>query len=120
MKTVLVVEDDANLRRIVRALLEREGFLVREAEDGQQGLESALAASPDCIVTDAMMPRLGGLEMLLALRERCPDRAVPALFVTAASQVPEPAEQARAGIVGVVTKPFDFDRLVAAVRRAAG
>lgn len=116
MKTVLVVEDDANLRRLLRVVLSGKGFAVLEAEDGVQGLERLAASAVDCILSDAMMPRMGGLEMLRRLRaER--GGGPPAIFVTAVAQMPSPEEQAEAGIVQVVAKPFDFDRIVVLIQK---
>jgi len=118
MKKVLVVEDDPHLRRLFRVLFEQAGLEVFEAEDGVSGIEAALKEPPDCIVSDSMMPRMNGLEMLMKLKERL-ESPIPALFVTAAAQAPDEAQKKAAGIVEVVAKPFDFDRLIASVKRWA-
>lgn len=117
MKTILVVEDDDNLRRIFRLLLQTQGYTVLEARDGQQGLELALAHSPALILTDGMMPQLSGFEMLQALRAKAPASA-PALFISAVAEMPSPAEQQAVGIVQTIAKPFSFDAVIAAVRAA--
>lgn len=116
MKKVLVVEDDAHLRRLLRVVLSGKGFEVLEAEDGEKGLALALTGGIDCILSDAMMPKMGGLEMLTRLRSQRPG-GPPALFVTAVAQMPSPEERDAAGIVQTVAKPFDFDRIVVLVKK---
>ncbi len=116
MKRVLIVEDDAHLRRMFRALLENEGFEVREAEDGSEGLASVLREAPDCIITDTMMPRMDGLAMLRHLAAARP--LIPAILVSAAFNLPEDRQLKELGVVKVFGKPFPFDRLVEAVRLA--
>ncbi len=118
MNRVLVVEDDPHLRRLFRVLFEQAGLEVLESEDGVQGFEAALREQPDCIVSDSMMPRMNGLEMLVKLRERL-EKPVPAIFVTAAAQAPDETQKKAAGIVEVIAKPFDFDRITASVKRWA-
>ncbi len=116
VKRVLIVEDDAHLRRMFRALLENEGFEVREAEDGSQGLALVLSEAPDCIITDTMMPRMDGLAMLRRLAAVRPP--VPSIMVTAAFDLPDDRQLKELGVVKVFGKPFAFDRLVEAVRQA--
>lgn len=118
MKKVLVVEDDPHLRRLFMVLFERAGLEVCEAEDGVAGLEAALKEKPDCIVSDSMMPRMSGIDMLLRLKRQSP-KAVPVIFVTAAAEAPDESSMKEAGIVEVVAKPFDFDRLTALVKHWA-
>lgn len=118
MKTVLVVEDDAHIRRVLRTLLENEGYAVAEAADGVEGLARALEAPPACLLTDTMMPRMDGLTLLQHLKAR--HLSIPAFLVSAASTLP-PAEELEAlGVLRVFAKPFDFDALLMAVRRACG
>ncbi len=116
MKRILIVEDDAHLRRMFRALLENEGFEVREAEDGSEGLASVLSEAPDCIITDTMMPRMDGLAMLRHLAAAHPP--IPAIMVSAAFNLPDDRQLKELGVVKVFGKPFAFDRLVEAVRLA--
>jgi CheY-like chemotaxis protein len=114
MKTVLVVEDDAHVRRILRTLLEGEGYRVVEAENGLQGLSAAAADPPDCLLTDTMMPHLDGMALLRQLRAG--GRTVPTLVVSAAATLPPLQELKEYGVVGIIAKPFDFDALLEAVR----
>ncbi len=118
MKTVLVVEDDAHLRRVFRTLLENEGFSVVEAADGVEGLAAAQAHAPACIVTDTMMPRMDGIGMLVCLAEAGGTR--PTIIVSAVHKLPPMEELKALGVRQVFGKPFAFDQLLAAVVNLAG
>ncbi len=118
MTRVLLVEDDVHTRRVLRAVLENEGFEVVEAEDGIQGIAAAETQHPACILTDKMMPRLDGPGMLAALKQR--GSTIPAVLVSAAHELPRPDEFEAMGIVETVAKPFAFERLVEVVRRITG
>ncbi len=118
MNTVLIVEDDAHIRRVLRTLLEHEGFAVREACDGLEGLNSVLAAVPACIVTDTMMPKMDGLKMLEGIVKQ--GISVPSIVVSAAVGLPGMDELKALGVVEVFGKPFSFDRLIALVAQVAG
>jgi DNA-binding response OmpR family regulator len=116
---ILVVEDDPNLRKVLTLVLTREGYVAEGAEDGQRGLDMALSDDWDCILTDTMMPRLDGPEMLRRIsvgRKSAP----PAILVSAAATIPQPDELLRLGIRRVVTKPFSFDGLLRAVAEVTG
>ena len=115
MKRVLIVEDDDHLRRVLRTLMEAEGFEVEEAADGLAGLEAAGASPPDCILTDTLMPRLDGLDMLARLAKE--GGGAPAILVSAVHQLPPREALVRLGVREVFGKPFAFDALVEAVRR---
>lgn len=114
MKLVLIVEDDPHLRRVFRALLESEGFEVAEAADGVEGLEAAEARRPDCIIADAMMPRLDGISMLTRIAAL--GHPPPSLVVSALHELPSQEDLRRLGVAGVFGKPFAFDQLVEAVK----
>ena len=118
VKTVLVVEDDAHLRRVFRTLLESEGFAVVEAGDGAEGLAAVEANPPDCILTDTLMPRLDGLAMLGKLREQ--GRTRPTIIVSAVHELPPMDALKELGVAQVFGKPFAFELLVAAVVKLAG
>lgn len=118
MKTILVVEDDAYLRRVFRTLLENEGFTVVEAADGIEGLSAVHAHDPACIVTDTMMPRLDGIAMLAQLKAR--GQTKPTIIVSAVHKLPPMEELKAYGVQQVFGKPFAFDKLVAAVVNLAG
>jgi DNA-binding response OmpR family regulator len=112
---VLVVEDDAHLRRSIVLILTAEGYRVQEAADGEEGLSRCLDGGWACILTDTMMPRLGGLDMLRKLMEMG-GSVPPVILVSAAFTTPSADEMKALGIRDVVPKPFAFERLLAAIR----
>lgn len=118
MTRVLIVEDDDHLRRLLRSLLEAEGFDVEDAADGLAGYAAARSSPPACILTDTLMPKLDGLGMLLRLAEE--GYKIPAILVSAVHELPPRADLRRLGVREVMGKPFEFARLIEAVRRVAG
>ncbi len=82
MKKILIVEDETLLRALFKAQLERGGFVVLEAENGQSGLESALKNHPDLILLDIIMPIMDGLMMLEKLRQDQWWMNVPVILLT--------------------------------------
>jgi CheY-like chemotaxis protein len=115
---VLVVEDDAHVRRIVIETLTRRGYTVTSATNGKEAFELALArtAAPDLIVTDVIMPEMNGRELVRRLRERWPE--VRVLFTTAYA-IDELTGNAASDLPGrLLRKPFVPSELGAAVREA--
>jgi len=112
--TVLVVEDDPNVRSTLDQLLRFEGYRVQLARDGQQALEMLAADRPDLAVVDVVMPRLDGLSLCRALRRRG-DR-LPILVLTARHQVGDRVAGLDAGADDYLAKPFDTEELLARLR----
>ena len=110
---VLVVEDDTDTARVVRAYLERDGFEVEVARDGVAGLERALNERPDLVVLDWMLPGLDGLSFLRALRR---DGALPVIMLTARTEEGDRIAGLEAGADDYVAKPFSPRELSARVR----
>lgn len=117
---ILVADDDKNTRRLLRALLEKDGYTVSTAEDGQQALERLDAEHVDLIVLDVMMPKLDGYAFTRALREAGSE--IPVLMVSAKQL---PADRRMGFIAGTddyITKPIDEQemllRIKALLRRA--
>ena len=101
---VLVVEDNPEMRRYICQTL--VGHRVAVAADGQEGLEKALRLSPDLIVTDVMMPRVSGVDLMRAIRRRPELEAVPILMLTARADEDLRVEVLRAGAQDYIVKPF--------------
>jgi len=116
-KTVLVVEDDASVARLVRDGLERAGFTAIVAADGEAGVEAARRHQPDVIVLDIMLPKLDGWAVASRLRASKPTAGIPILMVSIIADRPRGLE---AGAVDYMTKPFTMSELLARVRRLAG
>jgi len=107
-RCVLVVDDDAVLRRVVRAVLEADGFRVIEAHDGQQGLELAASERPRVVILDVMMPGLDGVEVC----RRLDHGATKVLMLTALGDVTTEVASLEAGARGYLTKPFSSMELL--------
>ncbi len=112
-QTVLIVEDDADVVRVVRAYLEREGFAVAVESDGEAGLRRALADKPALVVLDWMLPRMSGLEVLRELRR---ERPTPVILLTARTDELDRIIGLEVGADDYVVKPFSPRELVARVR----
>jgi two-component system OmpR family response regulator len=121
MAHILVADDDAHIREVVRFALEREGHRVTEAADGRQALESFEAEPADLVVLDIVMPEKDGLEVCRRLRERS---AVPILFLSSRDEELDRILGLEMGADDYVTKPFSPRELAARakamLRRARG
>jgi len=117
MAKVLVIDDEANLRKVLAAMLRRDGFDVTVAENGEQGLAEFNKNGADIIVTDLVMPKVGGMEVLSTIRAANPD--VPVIIITAHGTVDSAVDAIKAGAFDYITKPFDQTELSAVVAKAA-
>jgi PAS domain S-box-containing protein len=116
---VLVVEDDADLREILRTVLEREGYRVEVAEDGPRGIEKAQARPPDAALVDIGLPGLGGFEV--APRLRAPGRRRPYLVaITGYSESDDERRARAAGFDAYLVKPVDTTEVVRLLGEALG
>jgi len=114
--TVLIVDDEANMRRVLSALLERKGYKVLDAGDGEQAL-SILASEPvDALLTDLKMPRMNGLELLDSARRAYPQ--LPVILLTAHGTVGSAVEALKRGAFDYLTKPFDPEEIQQVVEKA--
>lgn len=104
MAKVLVVEDDNNLREIYETSLKAEGYETAAAADGMEALESATRSKPDLIISDVMMPRLSGFEMLEKLRQDENLKDVPVIMMTALSMAEDKETAKRLGVVHYLVK----------------
>ncbi|MEM9705029.1 MAG: response regulator [Pseudomonadota bacterium] len=116
---VLAVDDSRTMRDMLRMALSDAGFNVTLAEDGEDGLNVLEGIEPEVIITDINMPKLDGFGFIDGVRKSERHRATPILVLTTES-APELRKRARnAGATGWIVKPFDKDKLVAAIRRVA-
>jgi DNA-binding NarL/FixJ family response regulator len=114
---VLVVDDDASQRALLRTILQRIGLDVAEAEDGESALRSAARQPPSLVLLDVQLPLVGGYEVCRELRERY-GQDLPIVFVSGTRV--ESGDRAAGILLGAddyITKPFDPDELLARVRR---
>ena len=115
-KQILVVDDEANLRRVLAAQLTRDGYEVHVAEDGEAGLALLRENHIDLVITDLRMPKIDGMDLLrAALRD---DPARPVLMMTAHGTVETAVEALKTGAFDYLTKPFDQEEVRIVVRKA--
>ncbi len=115
MKTVLVIEDEPEMRRNIARLLKLEGYQAVVAENGAAGLARAKESRPDLILCDVMMPEMDGHDVLRALRADASLRSVPFIFLTAKGEKSDQRGGMNLGADDYLTKPVENDELVAAV-----
>ena len=115
-KTVLLIDDDDSLRRVVEYNLHEEGYRVITAADGTSGLQAFQAQPIDLVLTDIRMPEMDGLELLTRLKSMHAD--LPVIILTAHGTIDSAVEAMKLGAFDYLTKPFNREQLKAAVRKA--
>jgi DNA-binding response OmpR family regulator len=108
---VLVADDDAWILRMVATVLEKRGFSVETAVDGEEALQRALARTPDLLITDVMMPKMDGWALVRQLRAHTQLAMLPVIFLTALSSEDDRIRGFRLGADDYVAKPFRFEEL---------
>lgn len=111
---ILVVEDNEDLANSLKKGLEKEGYSVEVAYDGDSGLDMALSESYDCIILDVLLPGVDGFEFAQTLREA--NVQTPVLMLTALDSIDDKITGLSSGADDYLTKPFDFRELIARVR----
>ena len=114
---ILIVDDDAGLRRYVRASLEAEGYAVREAGSAEEGLTALEEEPPDLILLDVMMPEVDGWEMLRRVQERHGVGAIPVIMFSGRVEDGAAEEAVSRGAQAFVGKPFDPESLVESTKQ---
>ncbi|HEY7563062.1 MAG TPA: response regulator transcription factor [Gaiellaceae bacterium] len=109
---VLVVDDDADIRGLLRELLERQGYQVTEAANGREGLRALYASPPDVVLLDVSMPELDGWETLERIRDVS---EVPVAMLTARAAELEKVRGLKAGADDYITKPFGRQEVLARI-----
>jgi DNA-binding response OmpR family regulator len=115
LRRVLVVEDEAAIRELLRLHLELAGFTLEETGDGRQALDAARARAFDLILLDVMLPGLDGVSVCRAIRKEGPNRETPILMVTARDGEADTVLGLESGADDYVTKPFGVRELMARV-----
>ncbi|MCX6304153.1 MAG: response regulator [Bacteroidetes bacterium] len=115
MRTILVIEDEQPLREAICDILEFEGYIVFQAENGKDGVEQTLQHLPDIILCDVMMPVMNGKEVLAALRLKETTRLIPFIFITALSGRSDIRSAMELGADDYINKPVTRDELLGAI-----
>ena len=117
---VLVVDDEADVRKSVRLILTKAGYDVIEAEDGEKGIAAIKADGNallvDTIICDLYMPKVNGMEAIAYFRSQFP--SVPVIVLTGKPDIPNTTALFKQGVVEYLVKPIEIDKLTAAVHKA--
>jgi two-component system alkaline phosphatase synthesis response regulator PhoP len=105
--TVLVVDDDPVIQKLLQVNFEMEGYDVVIAGDGEEGLALAREERPDLVLLDVMMPKMNGLDVAAALKDDEVTRAIPIIMLSAKAQSSDVQAGLDLGVDDYVTKPFD-------------
>ena len=114
--TILVADDEQDIRELVAYRLSRAGYTIIEARDGQEAFDLAAGQPPDMAVLDVMMPRLNGFDLTERFRHTPATRRLPILLMSASVQEADISRGFAAGADGYLTKPFTPDQLLTRVR----
>lgn len=118
LSSVLVIDDSLNTRRLIRDILERDGYTIWEAENGLAGLHMATTKTPDCILLDLIMPDIDGLRILRALHEQRSE--IPVIVLTAHMQDAVRGQCLELGAAAFIPKPPNADELRHTVKKVLG
>jgi two-component system, cell cycle response regulator DivK len=117
MKRILIAEDKASSRELLRMVLEKQGFQVIEAVNGEEALQKARSEVPDLVLLDLQMPVRNGYEVLEELRQEPRFVAVPIVAVTASAMQGDREKALAAGFNGYLTKPLPLNSLRSEIQR---
>jgi len=120
VQTILVADDEPDIRELVAYRLTRSGYRVVEARDGEEALQLALEDVPDLAVIDVMMPKLDGYDLTRRLRANESTSRLPVILLTSRAQEGDVTRGFDAGADDYLTKPFNPDELVVRVRAVLG
>jgi DNA-binding NtrC family response regulator len=115
-RTLLIADDEANIRRVLEAIFKKDGYNVLVAENGLHALELAGKNKIDVLITDLIMPDMNGVELLQKIKERHPQ--LIAVMITAYATIKTCVDAMRYGAADYITKPFDMNEIRAVVKRA--
>ncbi len=116
MRRVLVVDDEENIRLVLRTLLKKHGYEVEVADGGEAALSALDAFDPDLILTDVRMPRMGGLDLLASIKAK--QHPATVIVMSAYGNLDLAIEAMKAGAYDYVGKPFKPDEIVLTLRKA--
>ena len=117
-ETILVVDDEANIRHTLRGVLSDEGYEVVEAQDGRRALELLEQEPPKLAIVDIWMPEMDGIELVSKMRQQAPE--VPVIVISGHGTIDTAVRVIRMGAFDFLEKPFQLDALLRVVDRALG
>jgi len=113
---ILVVEDDTNIEQLVTFKLKNSGFQVYNAHNGVEALEFLKKQSVDLVVTDVMMPVMGGKELVIELKKNPATKAIPVIMLTSRTLEKEIVEGFSLGVEDYIKKPFSPQELIVRIK----
>ena len=117
MKTILLIDDNKNIRENLAEFLEMEGYHIIIANNGEKGVRLAGEFMPDLIICDVLMPLMDGHEVLKSLLEKARTYKIPFIFSTSMSEKIERAEALQAGADDYIIKPYDPEALLVMAKK---
>lgn len=121
MKKILVADDDATIAELLQQALDAEGYETHKTTQSLRFFDAVMEHQPDLILLDLLMPYLQGEDELRLLRMNSATEHIPVIVVTAMQEAKQEEAKYRAlGVVEIVTKPFDLDKLVNLIKRTIG
>ncbi len=117
MQTILLIEDNNEIRENTCELLELEGYKVLLAENGKEGLALAKQQKPNLIITDILMPEVNGYDVVRGLKADTETASIPFIFLTASAEKSEVEAGLGMGAMDYIQKPFDPEELFEAIKR---
>ena len=118
--TVLIIDDEIHIRRLIAQMLELAGYRVLEAASGAEALRLIEKTRPDVITCDIFMPGMSGFEVLEAIKSEPATAEIPVIMLTAIGQEKDTARAEALGADDYITKPFGTTRLVETIERQLG
>ena len=115
MNTILIIDDKENILKVMKVILEKEGYSVLTALGGREGLDKAVKKQPDLIISDIRMDDLDGTELFHLLKSR--GHSIPFIFITAFASVEGAVRAIKEGAVDYITKPVDYENLKKTIAR---
>lgn len=116
MKTILIAEDEEDLRDLLLMTLEDPAYRLVEASDGEAALNRIMAEPPDAVILDWMMPRRNGIDVARVMRNHPRLRHIPIIMLTAKNQLDDQQEGSEVGVWAYIVKPFSPLRLLETVQ----
>jgi DNA-binding response OmpR family regulator len=119
-KTILIADDEPNIVISLEYLLQRDGYRVVVARDGQEALDAIAAGPPDLVLLDVMLPRVSGFEVCQTVRENPALAGMPIVMLTAKGREVEVSKGMALGANAYITKPFSTQELLAQIQALLG
>src|SRR5689334_9043470 len=113
-RTILVIDDERDIREMIAEALETEGYRIQQAETGARALEILSSQPVDLVLSDIQLPDMSGIDLAARIKAQQPE--LPVVMVTALAQADMAIEALKLGASDYVTKPFDLDTLSASIR----